>query len=175
MASLVKDFDAANLACLYIRADKSDSPVCSRYYHIYEQRVIKSIFDRQLKTGEIFSVTDESSLKETDTEYQDEVKRYKFYKKVRSWWLILIREIFWKLGHWDTDDLSDFLTSFKPDVVLFPIEGYIHFNRITEYIIEKCQPSRVIGYMWDDNFTYKQHPYSLAYRIHRWWLRKGVL
>ncbi len=175
MASLLKDYDAANLACLYIRADKSDSPICSKYYHIYEQRVVRSIWQRGLKTGESFSVTEKGASSTVgDGEYLNEVKRYKLYKKIRSWWLILVRELLWKLGCWNTKDLNDFLTSFNPDVVLFPIEGYIHFNRITEYIIHKCNPNRVIGYMWDDNFTYKQHPYSIAYRIHRWWLRKGV-
>ncbi len=174
MASLVKEFDATNLACLYIRADMSDSPICSKYYHIYEQRVIKSIMCSRLQTGEGYAITDDINAKTDDEEYQSEVRRYKLYKRIRSWWLILVREVLWKFGRWNSQALDDFLVSFNPDVVFFPIEGYIHFNRITEYIINKCNPNRVIGYMWDDNFTYKQHPYSMAYRIHRWWLRKGI-
>lgn len=171
MASLVKDYDPSQLACLYIRADKSDSPVCSKYFHIVEQRVVKSILNRNVRTGEAFSV----SQGENDTkEHEDEVRRYGVYKKIRTWWLILVREVLWKMGRWNSNELNVFLDEFRPDVVLFPIEGYIHFNRLTEYVINRCEPSRVLGYMWDDNFTYKQHPYSLGYKVHRFWLRKGV-
>lgn len=175
MASLVKDYNPSQLACVYIRADKSDSPICSEYYHIFEHRVVKSVFNKQVATGEAFSVNNQEVVgAENDQEYHDEVKRYGFYKRIRSWWLILVREILWKMGRWNTNEFNSFLRSFSPDVVLFPIEGYIHFNRITEYIVKTCKPSRVIGYMWDDNFTYKQHPYSLGYKVHRFWLRKGV-
>ena len=52
--------------------------------------------------------------------------------------------------------VDDFLEEFKPDILLFSIESYIYFNRINKYIIEKCKPSLVVGFLWDDNFTYKQ-------------------
>lgn len=175
MASLVKDYNPSQLACVYIRADKSDSPICSEYYHIFEHRVVKSVFNKRVATGEAFSVNNQEVVcAEYEQEYHDEVKRYGFYKRIRSWWLILVREILWKMGRWNTKEFNGFLRSFSPDVVLFPIEGYIHFNRITEYIVKTCKPSRVIGYMWDDNFTYRQHPFSLGYKVHRFWLRKGV-
>ena len=91
-----------------------------------------------------------------------------------NWLYLFAREFVWVFGKWRSKNLNVFLENFNPEIVFFSIESYIHFNRINEYIIKKCRPKKVIGYMWDDNFTYKQHPHSLGYIIHRWWLRFGV-
>ena len=85
-----------------------------------------------------------------------------------------MREIVWLLGKWKSKELDDFLKDFQPEVLLFPIESYLYFNRINEYVIKYCKPKKVIGYLWDDNFTYKQHPYSIFHRIERYFLRKQV-
>ncbi|MCQ2076699.1 MAG: glycosyltransferase [Bacteroidaceae bacterium] len=88
--------------------------------------------------------------------------------------ILWLRELGWKLGRWNSKELDSFLESVNPDVLLFPIESYPYFNRINEYIIEKCEPQKVVGYLWDDNFTYKQHPHSLVFKIERFFLRKQV-
>jgi hypothetical protein len=75
---------------------------------------------------------------------------------------------------WRTKELDDFITDFNPDVLLFPIESYFYLNRLNKYIIENHKPKKIIGYLWDDNFTYKQKPYNLAHKITRFFLRKRV-
>ena len=70
--------------------------------------------------------------------------------------------------------MNTFLDDFNPEVLVFPIESYPYFNRLNEYIIKKCKPQKVIGYLWDDNFTYKQHPHSLFHKVERFFLRKQV-
>ena len=37
---------------------------------------------------------------------------------------------------------------------MFSIESYIYFNRINRYIIEKCKPSLVVGFLWDDKLRF---------------------
>jgi len=88
--------------------------------------------------------------------------------------LLWAREFGWKLGNWNSKELNEYIDSVNPEVLLFPIEGYPYFNRINEYIIKRRHSKKVIGYLWDDNFTYKQHPHSLIYKIERYYLRKQV-
>lgn len=172
MSTLFSQYETDKLASLYIRAELSDSPVCSRYYHIFEGRIIKSLWNRKIKTGEAYQYDTLVNGKSDIVELSQERTLYSKFHKHRPWSLILLREVVWKFGRWKTKELKDFLDEFKPEVVFSPIESYIHLDRIIEYIIDYCKPRKVICNLWDDNFTYKQKPFSLGYRIHRLWLRK---
>lgn len=171
MSELFKEYPKDKLACLYIRADVSDSSSCKRYFHIYEGRVMKSIVKRGMATGEEYTLGESNK---STADLDEEKARYNSYRKKSNWFYLFAREFVWVFGKWRSKNLNVFLENFNPEIVFFSIESYIHFNRINEYIIKKCHPKKVIGYMWDDNFTYKQHPHSLGYIIHRWWLRFGV-
>lgn len=171
MSSLMQNYGANYVAGLYIRADLSDSTSAGKYFHIYEGRVLRSILNHKIQTGEYFSPY-AICIDNTSKEVNEEKKRYKLKNKNFREIFVLIRELVWILGKWKSKELNSFLDDFKPEVLICPIEGYIHFNRINEYIINKCHP-KVIGYLWDDNFTYKQNP-NLLHQFHRFWLRKSV-
>jgi len=168
----VSVFPSEKVASLNIRAKRSDSTVAGRYFHIVEGRVMRSIYRPTEKTGEAYTAETDVTAQTVDEE--NEKKRYTQQRTCGRGVLVLLRELVWKFGHWKTEELDTFLEEVQPDVLFFPIESYIHFNRINQYIIDKYHPKRVVGYMWDDNFTYKQHPYNLLYLIHRCWLRKSV-
>ena len=172
MSTLFSQYEKDKLASLYVRAELSDSPVCQRYFHILEGRIIKSLWNRKIKTGEAYHYDTLAKGKSDSVELSQERALYSKFHKYRPWSLIILRELIWKFGRWKTKELNDFLDDFKPEAVFFPIECYIHLDRIIEYIIDYCKPRKVICNLWDDNFTYKQKPYSLGYRIHRFWLRK---
>lgn len=171
MSALMRDYGAENVAVLYIRADLSDSKSASRYFHIYEGRVMKSFFRPRIQTGEEFRPEDINvSAKSSDQILEN--ARYSSFKKHRWGIFLFAREFVWLLGKWKSKELDSFLDDFNPDVLVCPIESYIHFNRINEYIIKKKCP-RVIGFLWDDNFTYKQN-HNLWHQLHRFWLRRSV-
>ena len=131
---------------------------------------MSSITKRNVVTGEEYWL---GSKYDDNLELDEEKARYKKYRRKRNWFYLFAREFVWKLGRWKSKELDSFLDSFAPEVLVCPIESYIHFNRINEYIIKKKHP-RVIGFLWDDNFTYKQQPHSIGYKLHRWWLRHSV-
>lgn len=172
MSSLMKDYGPDRVAALYIRADKSDSTSASRYFHIFEGRVMMSIFRGNIQTGEEFKPQD-VVITESSDEQAIEKARYNFFSKHRWGIFLFARELIWKLGKWKSPELDAFLDDFRPEVLICPIESYIHFNKLNEYIIRRCKP-KVIGLLWDDNFTYKQEPYNLWHQVHRIWLRRSV-
>lgn len=171
-STLFDGYPPDKLANIYTRADLPTSTVCSRYFRIIEGRVLKSIVKRGLKTGdEVSAVTKEKS---SDNETQAETKRYSFFTKHRWALFLWLRELGWILGKWKSTELENFLSDFNPEIFVFHIESYWYFNRLNQYLINKLKPHKVIGYLWDDNFTYKQHPYSLIAKLNRFVTRKQV-
>lgn len=169
---LLSQYDKEKVSSLYLRADINSSPCCTHYFHIYEGRVMKSFINPFIRTGEEYYSKDVPFLISQGEEAAAEKIRYNSYKKKRSWLLIFAREFVWLFGHWKTKEFNQFLDNVNPEVLVFPIESYIHLNRINKYIIKKKNP-KVLAFFNDDNFTYKQEK-NLGFILHRWWLRKDV-
>lgn len=166
-ASLLQPYESKNVANICIREEVPDSDVCSRYFCISENRVLKSIFNRSVQAGyEIKPNTTPSMIAEDLSQHND---RYRKMQKKRRYSMLLAREMVWKIGHWRTKELDVFLDDFKPDIILHSMEGYIHLNRIIEYAVKRTG-AKAIGYIWDDNFTYKQST-ELGYKVYRYFQR----
>lgn len=169
-ATLLENYDSSLVANICIRDEIPDSPVCSRYFNISENKIIKSLFNRKIKTGREIDTLHPTASDNTDLEEHN--KRYKKMTVKRRYSMLLLREIIWKFGRWKTKELDDFLDDFKPDIILHSMEGYIHLNRIIEYAIKRTG-AQAVGYIWDDNFTYKQHR-NLGYKIYRFFQRRSL-
>lgn len=170
-ANLFGDLPPQNLANIYIREDLPDSKVCSRYFQIAESRIIKNLFRRKTKTGREVSAT--TQLSQSDIEdAQKNKKIYDSNRKKRPYFKLFIRELIWKLSKWKTNELDEFVKSFAPDIVVFCMGGYIHFNRLCRHVI-KIGNSNAIGFFWDDNFTYKQGN-GIGFQLFRFFQRKSL-
>lgn len=169
-ATLLANYPSENLASIYIRDEIPDSNVCSRYFNISENKIIRSILHRNMKTGSEKSSKIEDNNINKDLEIHNE--RYVKMKKKRRYSMLIAREIIWKLGKWHTPELDFFLDCFKPNIILHSMDGYIHLNRIVEYAIKRTGAAAV-GYIWDDNFTYKQSS-EIGYKIYRFFQRKSL-
>lgn len=174
LSTLFEDYDAENVANIYIRSDVPDSKSCANYFQIIEMNVIKSLFNPKLHTGRRVSIANDSnnSIKES-TEIKEK-KIYSFFTRYRFRIFLWLRELLWKLGKWNSKELNDFIREFDPDVFVFSIESYHHYNRLNQYIINTYKPKKVIGFLWDDNFTYKQEPYNIFAILDRYFLRRSV-
>ncbi|MBR6572826.1 MAG: hypothetical protein IKK77_03830 [Clostridia bacterium] len=168
-ATLLQNYDSSNVANICIRDEFPDSDVCSRYFVISENKVIKSFVNRKIKTG--FEINKKIVNKEQE-DLQEHNKRYQNMKKRRRYSMLLARELVWKFGKWKTKELDEFLDDFKPDIILHSMEGYIHLNRIIEYSIKRTG-AKAVGYIWDDNFTYKQST-NVGYKIYRFFQRGSL-
>ena len=125
--SLLVDFDNEKLANIYLRDEVPDSKICSKYFCISENRVLKSIFKRRIQTGrEVIPQTLSEAEQSQDLLAHNE--RYAKMEKKRRYSMLLARELCWKLGKWKTKELTTFLQDFKPDIILHSMDGYIHMN-----------------------------------------------
>ena len=166
--TLLKDYDKDKIANLFIREEKPDSDVCDMYFRISEDRVLKSIFKRTIKTGEIVNLTDDQN---NTAEFEKHLKRYN--NKSRFYYpKLFLREIVWKVGKWKSSELDNFLDEFKPDVVLYEMSRYIHLNNIVMYILKRTK-AKGVGCFWDDTFTYKQERGCL-FKVLRFFQRRNL-
>lgn len=169
-ATLLEHYNSSNVASICIREEFPDSKVCSSYFVVSENRIIKSVFNKKIKTGYTVHPYDQEREQSDDLEKHNE--RYRKMGKKRSYLMLLARELIWKLGKWKTKELDAFLDDFQPDVILHSMEGYIHLNRIIEYAIHRTG-AKAVGYIWDDNFTYKQSN-KLGYKVYRFFQRASL-
>ena len=170
-STLMQGYEIDNIANVYMREGTPDSDVCRNYYEISENAVIKSVLKRKAKTGKRIK-TDEIDLNAVNENALATTERYKKHRKNRNIFKLFARELLWMFGKWKTKELNDFLDDFKPEVVFFAMEGYIHFARINRYILKKTR-AKGIGYFWDDNFTYKQSK-KIGYKIYRFFQRMSL-
>ena len=166
---ILKKHDSNNIANIYVREEIPDSRVCSRYFNISENRVLKSVFNRKIKTGrEVFPEITEENTQDVN----EHNERYSKMKKKRRYSLLMARELAWKLGNWKTPELDAFLDNYKPDVILYSSTTKIHLCDMVEYVIKKSG-AKAVGYIWDDTFTYKQSD-EIGYKIYRFFQRKAL-
>lgn len=168
-ASLLRNYDSANVANVCLREEVPDSDVCSRYFCISENRIIKSLFKRSIATGYEMEKQAPTVVSADLAAHND---RYRRMQKKRRYSMLLARELIWKLGRWHTPELDAFLDDFKPDIILHSMEGYIHLNRIIQHAVKRTG-AKAVGYIWDDNFTYKQST-ALGYKIYRYFQRRSL-
>ena len=169
-STVLQQYGSENIANLCIREENPDSSVCSRYFVISESKIIKSLINKKIKTGKEVSSRATNNLSADLLEHNN---RYRKMKKKRRYSMLLARELIWRCGKWKTDELNSFLDSFNPDIILHSMEGYIHLNRIIEYAINRTG-AKAVGYVWDDNFTYKQST-KLGYKIYRFFQRQSLI
>lgn len=172
-STLFSGIDEYNITNIYIREEIPNDPCCSRYFQISEQKVIKSVLNKGIHTGkEVFCV------ERPDIENLELISLHNnFYAKHRGrhyYFKKAVRELIWWCSAWRSQELDDFLESVAPDIVIFSMEGYIHFNRLCRYALEKTG-AKGIGYFWDDNFTYKQRPQNVGYKLLRFFQRKSLV
>lgn len=160
-SDLFSGWDKNSIANIYCRGGKPESDVCDRYFCINESAVIKSILKRGIKTG--------STVERGEKTNSVSPKKSPKHSEILS----MARDILWKMGKWNSAELKSFIKDFDPDVILFPIEGYTHFNNIARETV-KLTGKKAIGYLWDDNFTYKPHPTDILFLIRRFFVRRNI-
>lgn len=155
-------WDKNSLAHIYTRAKLPNTEICDNFFRISEPKVIKSILNRSVKTGEIVNNSNE--------EISNQTAENKIYIKKHSEVLSLARELIWKFGKWKTKELKQFLDDYNPDVLFFPIYPCTYMNRLQNFI-QKYTGKPSVLYISDDNFSYKSIAKNPISFLSRFWLR----
>lgn len=171
--SLFNSWNVESLASIYFRDDEPSSRQCCYYFEISESAIIKSHFNPAIKTGTLYKNSNIVPSEKNKKQIDESRKIYKNVGAKRNYLMLWIRELLWFTGKWKSKELDEFLDTYKPEIVIFGMEGYVYFNRVNRYIVNKTG-AKAIGFFWDDNFTYLQRKKSLGFLIHRCLQRRSL-
>lgn len=163
----IEGIEVANIAC---RPGKPTSYLVKRYFQITEKALLKNLKNTSFPTGkEIEIKTDEN----TDSSYTENIKGRTFARQKRWQILFWMRDLFWSVGRWKSQQLIHFIDDFKPDIIFQPVYYSSYLNDIVHFI-KKHTNVPMVGYISDDNYTLKQFSLSPLYWIDRLFKRRKV-
>jgi len=161
--TLINFFDGwgeDSVAHIYTREKLPNTSVCNTFFQISEIKVLKSLYQRNVKTGQIVANASADVAQTENT----------IYKKQAGTLKQLLREMVWKFGRWKTPELDGFLKAFDPDVLFFPVYSNVYMCRLQNYIADKLNKP-VVLYSSDDNYSYAAVRHTPLPLLHRFWLR----
>lgn len=122
LASYFKGFESDDLAQFYIHSEIPTLDICKKYYRVTDKEMIKSIFGS--KTGKIFAEEDvEKNRQVPGTATGLYEKLYQKARK-RTPLIYMMRNLWWKLGHWNNRQFRTWLDEVNPDCLFFASGDY---------------------------------------------------
>lgn len=163
LMEIFKAFKPEDIAQLYIHSEvPTDKSVCTSYYRVTDTEALKSIIPLK-KYGRSFDAEDivtDTNTSRTDTGLTGEI--YQFGRK-RTGMIYFARNTVWKLSHWFSRELKQWLLDFSPDVIFFASGDYAFAYNITLKISEFLDIP-VVVYCCDDFFLFNPNEKSLVGR-----------
>lgn len=170
LINFFKNWTPDEVAQIYTRSAMPNTSVCNEFFQISENAVIKSIFKKNVKTGQVVYNTKTGF---TSDDAIAEQKKYSFFRKHSLGVFELMREFAWKLGKWKSKELDDFLDHCNADILFIPIYGYLYMGNLQNYIINRLNKP-VVTYIADDVYFYRQRKGDISFYIHRFFQRRAV-
>lgn len=153
------------IANIYLQEGLPNTNVCSKFFQISERTLIKKILKPKTPIG--IETFNHPGVKNTDSAMMKKAK-------IMRWQILFwIRDAIWATGLWHSKSLDDFITEFKPDLIVQPIFYEYYVNRIGLYA-QRLTGVPMVGYISDDNYTLKQFSLSPLYWIDRLIKRRFV-
>lgn len=122
LVSYFKDFGKENLAQFYIHSEVPTSDICVNYYRVTDKEMIKSVFG--FKAGKALNESDiDKNRKTSRTDSGVEARIYQKGRK-RTPLIYIMRNLWWRLGHWNNKSFKKWVDDFNPDCVFFASGDY---------------------------------------------------
>lgn len=163
----ISDIELANIYCL---SGTPDSDICCRYFQITEKMLVKNLLNRKCRPGREVFFEPVSTCQGLGAEKQEASRLMDFAKKRRWHILFWARDLIWKIGRWKSPELNRFVDDFNPDLIFLPLYYQHYMNDIGLYV-KRRTGKKMVGYVSDDVYTWKQYSLSPLYWIDRFFKR----
>lgn len=139
------DYAPDEVSQFYIHSEvPTDNSVCQNYFRFTDIDAIKSILPvsergrifgkNEIEVNRISTRTDEGAIGEV----------YQLGRK-RTGLIYMLRNTLWKLGHWKTKKLKEWLKSANPDVILFASGDYAFMYDIARWVATYLKKPLVVS------------------------------
>lgn len=167
LANFFEGYPSEKLAQFYIYNETPSVATCDNYYRITDADAVKSVFSN--KYGGMIG-----RLQAHDSA---QIARSATPKLRKTSLVYCIRELVWKMGHWDNKRLKRWIEDFAPEVVLFQAGDAAFLFDFARRISQKRNIPLVIYN--SENYYFKSHNYltaaaeaDLGYRILHGYFRR---
>ncbi len=139
------DYAPDEVAQFYIHSEvPTDNSVCQNYFRFTDIDAIKSIFPVS-ERGRIFDKSGiEVGRESTRTDEGAIGEVYQLGRK-RTGLIYILRNTLWRLGHWKTKKLKEWLNSANPDVILFASGDYAFMYDIARWVATYLKKPLVVS------------------------------
>ncbi|WP_426350442.1 glycosyltransferase [Alloiococcus sp. CFN-8] len=139
LSNLFSSVQKENLANLYFRSAKPSNKICMKYFSITDSEVLKSVAIRNLDIGTYFEmdINDDKNNTISQKQVQSDEQIYSYFRRKKSKYALLLQEILWDYGKWNSLKLNKFLEDFQPEIIFAPAFSTSYTHRILWYVKEK--------------------------------------
>ena len=171
LSNMFYEWSSEFIANLYCKEGQPKNEICHNYFRITEHDLIKNILNSK-KVGTRFDINASLGLKNEKVN-NSQKKMYNFFNKYRLIIFLWIRELIWKLGKWNNDELKNFITSFNPEIIYMPVYTNFYMHNILK-TVKKMTNAKIILFTGDDVYSLKQFSISPLFWINKFILRKYI-
>lgn len=156
--SIVKNISDIQVCQLYIKSSFPDENVCTSWFLLSDNMVLRNIVYRKNIGKEIFF--DNANIYKNKTIME---KRQSKNINVKEKTLLL-RDLVWKVSKWKTDSLKHWVKKENPEIlIVFPGQSLFVYS-ITKYI-SKLQSIPVVFFYTDEYYYYLPKIKSILYKV----------
>lgn len=168
------NFDA-EFAQIYTSPGLPNNKVCRKYFQIDERQMVKSVSLGYKAGHEIEMPTSSAGEKFTMINPQKQ-GIYGFFKRLSMLMhspVMILRDLIWMVGRYDTLALRKFVDDFNPDVVFCPQLGTPKMWRL-ERLVKSMTNAPFVAFTADDEASYRQYSLSPLFWLRRWYCHKEL-
>lgn len=167
-SNLFGELDNIEIAHIYCRDGMPQNKIVHDYFQISEQSLVKNLKNRNIPTGKAFHLDNPMN-----TSKENHSAAYNKMRILRWEIFFIIRDAIWKFGRWKTNELNNFVESFKPDLIFATLTYMPNINNIITYLVDKYKLPLIL-YAWDDVYSLRQFSLSPLFWLRKWYQRKRI-
>lgn len=166
-------WDNSKLSNVYLRDEEIDNNYCTNYFRICEKDILSTFLKGRFLGDEVHFSKDIKIQPEVIQVKTSKIKSY--FIRIRPTIILLMRELFWKIGFRRTNKLDVFLHQNEPEIIHIHCPNLIYGHRVLHYC-HKISKAKVVVFFGDEIYTYKNfYPLNFINQtILRYWIRKTL-
>ena len=162
--------DCFEYAQIYCNQNLPNNAVCKHYFHLSEAEILKAFFTRKPLGHKL--TEQEFRQAEVCPEIPD-TPLAAWARKLRFDIFYTLQDCMFYCSYWKTPALDDFIRQFNPDIVFAPLYYRIHMHLLDRYV-SRLTGKKLVSYVSDDYYSYRQFSLSPVYWFNRWVLHKNI-
>ena len=123
--------DEYEFAEIYTDPRYPSNKVCTKYFHLSEEEMIRSFFKQKYFGHEL---SQNEILKGNEDIVNSGSSSVKVLKKMRFQIFITIQEFMWRLSKWKSPNLEKFILDYNPDIIFAPLHYGLYTLRLNRYV-----------------------------------------